>query len=238
MPLVVRALAFVAAAPIAVWLTWLGTAAARQDLIVALTSRGRIEQAPVDAYVLDVAAVLLFVAIAVLASMLVLGAVHLVVAHRGGWIASVSARLTPAVCRRLIAAACGVGLAAPAVAATPALADPGSAHPPCSACSTPSVRLGGLPLPDLPARLPAASATERPPVEHDKSRDRDPGSRVVVRAGDSLWLIAEHRLPGAASAAEVLRLSSRLYDLNSSVIGDDPDLILPGMTLIAPEGTS
>jgi nucleoid-associated protein YgaU len=51
-----------------------------------------------------------------------------------------------------------------------------------------------------------------------------------------LWRIAESRLPGGASDLDVETLTRRLYALNRSTIGGDPDLIFPGMTLIAPEG--
>jgi nucleoid-associated protein YgaU len=51
-----------------------------------------------------------------------------------------------------------------------------------------------------------------------------------------LWRIAESRLPGGASDLDVETLTRRLYALNRATIGGDPDLIFPGMTLIAPEG--
>ena len=51
-----------------------------------------------------------------------------------------------------------------------------------------------------------------------------------------MWRIAEHRLPRASSDLEIETLTWALYVMNRSTIGDDPDLIYPGMTLIAPEG--
>ncbi len=61
---------------------------------------------------------------------------------------------------------------------------------------------------------------------------------MVVRNGDSLWRIAERRLPPTASSGEVAALTWRLYALNRPLIGDDPDLIYPGTTLSTPEGSS
>jgi nucleoid-associated protein YgaU len=70
------------------------------------------------------------------------------------------------------------------------------------------------------------------------SRPRPVSARqVVVRPGDSLWRIAERLLPADASDAGVARLTWRLYTLNRATVGNDPDLILPGTTLLTPEGT-
>jgi nucleoid-associated protein YgaU len=57
---------------------------------------------------------------------------------------------------------------------------------------------------------------------------------VTVRRGDSLWTIAERHLGAAASDAEVARAWPRWYAANRTVIGDDPDLIRPGMQLVPP----
>ena len=57
---------------------------------------------------------------------------------------------------------------------------------------------------------------------------------VVVRPGDTLWSLAEHRLPASSSTAEVVDLVARLHRRNSAVIGSDPDLIRPGQRLVSP----
>jgi nucleoid-associated protein YgaU len=56
---------------------------------------------------------------------------------------------------------------------------------------------------------------------------------VTVRSGDSLWRIAAAALPGA-EAAEIVAYVAVLHDRNRAVIGDDPDLILPGQRLELP----
>ena len=58
--------------------------------------------------------------------------------------------------------------------------------------------------------------------------------RVRVRPGDSLWLIAAHRLGPDASDADVAADWPRWYAANRAVIGDDPSLIEPGQVLQAP----
>lgn len=77
----------------------------------------------------------------------------------------------------------------------------------------------------LPPQPVAATAGMAPTIEE-----------VTVRSGDSLWQIASERLttPGA-SAAEVDRAWRGLWSLNRDVVGDEPDLILPGQRLILPE---
>ncbi len=64
-----------------------------------------------------------------------------------------------------------------------------------------------------------------------------PPPRIVVRRGDSLWAIATQLLPPDASVADIASLTNRLYRVNASTIGLDPDLIIPGMILNPPKGT-
>ena len=56
----------------------------------------------------------------------------------------------------------------------------------------------------------------------------------MVTRGDTLWDIAKDRLPDDASAADITAEWHRWYDANRDVIGDDPDLILPGQVLRPP----
>jgi hypothetical protein len=58
--------------------------------------------------------------------------------------------------------------------------------------------------------------------------------RVVVRRGDSLWSITARHLGPGASDAEVAAEWPRWWQANRSVIGPDPDLLLPGMRLRPP----
>lgn len=58
---------------------------------------------------------------------------------------------------------------------------------------------------------------------------------VVVHRGDSLWSIAARHLGPQPSDAEIARAWPRWFDLNRDLIGDDPDLILPGQILRVPD---
>lgn len=58
---------------------------------------------------------------------------------------------------------------------------------------------------------------------------------VTVRPGDSLWSIAARHLAPGASDAQVDAAWRAWYAANRPVIGADPDLILPGQLLHAPD---
>jgi len=213
-------------------LTWRATGDATEELLSAARAGRLPADMRVDALVQDLASLVFLFAVGVLAVLLALSATNVLLGDRGGRLAALCGRVTPVVCRRLVAACCGVGLAAPVLAASPALADAGGRHACHASCGPAAVRLGGLELPDLPAR----SVTTSSAVKADA--DGTDAVLVVVRAGDSLWRIAERRLPASACDGDVERLTFHLYALNRQAIGDDPDLIFPGTTLIAPEGTS
>ena len=121
----------------------------------------------------------------------------------------------PAALRRAVLAACGVALAGtgPAVAAAGQL--PAGAHPDPHEPAGAAV-LAGLPLPD---RAEGAGSG---------------GEEVVVRAGDTLWALAERSLPPGADDAAVVARWHRIHDLNRDRIGPDPDLIQPGQRLRLP----
>ena len=59
------------------------------------------------------------------------------------------------------------------------------------------------------------------------------GSAVYeIRAGDSLWSIAERMLGPGASPAAIARKVSQLWSMNAATIRTgDPDLIMPGQEL-------
>lgn len=133
----------------------------------------------------------------------------------------------PAGLQRAILTICGVSLVTgPLVglgAATQA-ADPGTG---------PSI-VQGLPLPDRPT-----SPTSRPRRHRSLSGPGSPTSgpgpgHVVVRPGDFLWAIAAVQLPRDCGDVTIDREWRRIYDLNRSLIGADPDLIRPGQTLAIP----
>lgn len=193
----------------------------------------------VDKLVLEIAAVMVLVASAALSLLFALAAVDAVMGEHLPGLRAACARLTPGSCRRLAAACCGVSLVASVAMSTTALADGGGPHHGCPAvCTESQPRLGGLPLPDLPVGSPLTrphiSDHQHPPEAAHSSRP----TTLVVRHGDSLWALAQQRLPAGAPDAAVQALTKSLYAVNRAVIGDDPDLIIPGTPLQVPEGTS
>jgi nucleoid-associated protein YgaU len=59
----------------------------------------------------------------------------------------------------------------------------------------------------------------------------------VVRAGESLWSIAEDLLGRGASTEQIARAVERLWKLNAERIGSgDPDVIVSGQQLGIPRG--
>jgi nucleoid-associated protein YgaU len=72
-----------------------------------------------------------------------------------------------------------------------------------------------------------------PPTEQSNATGTD---QLTVRTGDSLWMIAAHRLGPGASAARIATEWPRWYAANKALIGADPDLIRPGSRLHPPAG--
>ncbi len=86
-------------------------------------------------------------------------------------------------------------------------------------------------LPPIPAApRPLAGPVERTAVP-GLLRDGGSAGEHVVVPGDCLWDIAAARLGPGATAAAVDRAWRLLYDANRDVIGDDPNLIVPGQRL-------
>lgn len=131
---------------------------------------------------------------------------------------------SPRLVQVVVLAALGLApLTVPASAATSDLRCDGSAAGPGA--------LSGLPLPDrvpgsaapLPSRTaPRATLSHRP-------------DRLVVRPGDSLWLLASGLLPDQAAAAAVDRTWRAIAAANRAAVGKDPDLIFPGTVLRVPD---
>jgi nucleoid-associated protein YgaU len=168
-----------------------------------------------------------------------------------GTSAAVFRAISPRVVRRLVLTCCGLavggaGLYAPA-SAIPVTADESA---PGAAARTGAARLTGLPLPD---RVPGVAPR---PVERREASgapgraDRSESGPVpvtlvatglrgastityVVRAGDSLWTIAQRLLP-TAPTDDVDEAWRRIHRANRSTVGHDPDLIIPGTTLRLP----
>ncbi|MGE9808842.1 MULTISPECIES: LysM peptidoglycan-binding domain-containing protein [unclassified Janibacter] len=69
-------------------------------------------------------------------------------------------------------------------------------------------------------------------------RTREAPPEVVVLRGDTLWGIVAAHLGDAATDAEVTREWPRWHAANRDVIGPDPDRLLPGQVLHAPEAVA
>ena len=85
--------------------------------------------------------------------------------------------------------------------------------------------------PAAPVRPEAAAGSGALALRPETDAEREV---VVVQRGDTLWSIAARRLGPRAGDAAIAASWPRWYAANRSVIGADPDLILPGQQLRAP----
>lgn len=144
--------------------------------------------------------------------------------------------VVPGLVRRLAATAVGVGVLAGAGtgAATAAPAPATAAVQPL----VPSWPAEAVPTPAAPPTAGRAAEPGAPSGVIAAPQDRPSGAAaaryVVVAPGDSLWRIAEQHLPPGASARRVAAEWPRWWSANRAVVGDDPDLLLPGQHLRAP----
>lgn len=103
---------------------------------------------------------------------------------------------------------------------------------------------GWTPTPPAPApeRTPAGEISLVSPAARGEAtaghRSPEQETRVVVRAGDTLWAIAARHLGPEATDQDVAEAWPRWYAANRHLIGDDPDLILPGQELRVPGAMS
>jgi LysM repeat protein len=126
---------------------------------------------------------------------------------------------------------------------TPAPADPAKGTPspaptPSFAPTTPASASATAPVDVAPPGWTPTRPLVRPQASPELVTGRvaqgEQDGTVVVRRGDSLWAIAARHLGAGASDAEVARAWPRWYAANRDLIGDDPDLIHPGMVLQVP----
>jgi hypothetical protein len=107
---------------------------------------------------------------------------------------------------------------------------------PTTAMRGPSTRPGPGYVPTAPAPVLDAGCAQLlapPPRPSTGAHDL-----VTVRRGDSLWTIAARHLGPTASDAEIASVWPQWYAANRHVIGDDPDLLLPGVQLTPPSAAS
>lgn len=121
------------------------------------------------------------------------------------------------------------------VATTGTAPAPGdTAHPTHPASPTDQAAVAPSPgwRPDRPTRMADPSRTTLlSPAPRIGSATLD---TVVVRRGDTLWSIAARALGPEATDAEIAHEWPRWYAANRDVIGDDPDLLQPGQSLVPP----
>ncbi len=193
---------------------------ARTGAIVSALADGRLARTPLDVALTDLAADVL---VGCATWLWLVTTVVVVEAARGVAGGERARRGVPACVRRIVLGACGValvgGLAQPSYALSP---QTHRAHSDRADRPRPPRGLAGLPVPDRavaprPGRRPAPSP-----------------ETVLVAPGDTLWAIAAHGLPAHSPDARIAVRWHAIYAANRSLIGPDPDLIVPGQRLLLP----
>lgn len=181
--------------------------------------------------------------------------------ERGGrtGAASAAGRFSPGFMRRLALAAVGFQLVTAQLATAAALPAPPAAGPfPETAVSGAWIPTSDASravyqdrAPAVPAAGPAADGTPAPdprwrplrpvaepgPLTSGRLRPPEPAAspgEVTVRAGDSLWSLSAALLGPFASDADIASAWPRLYQGNRNIIGEDPNVLLPGQVLRFP----
>lgn len=114
---------------------------------------------------------------------------------------------------------------------------PAPAEPARSSSGTPAHGPGPARAVSDPAPAPAAGAPPwaAPPGGPAPTHPEEAAQGYVVRPGDSLWAITAAHLGPGATDAEIAAGWPRWHETNRAVIGADPHLIHPGLTLLAPD---
>ncbi|GAB3434565.1 hypothetical protein GCM10027517_02780 [Phycicoccus ginsengisoli] len=87
----------------------------------------------------------------------------------------------------------------------------------------------------VPGWVPPRPVVRPQPAPHlVAGPGRQAPAEVVVLRGDSLWSIVARHLGPEATDAEVAEAWPRWWAANRSVVGADPDLLLPGQVLSVP----
>lgn len=179
-----------------------------------LVAPSALQQADPDVVIGDVSASLLWLVAAWLAAGIAVTLLAATPGMIGRLFGAASRRLLPAALRRVVAGSAGLGVLLAPI--------------PAGAAPIHHLAAAALPAPVWPS---APATVSRP----DPSPPPPLAERAVrVRPGDSLWLITAHRLGPNADEADVAAAWPRWYAANLTVIGDDPNLILPGQLLSPP----
>jgi resuscitation-promoting factor RpfA len=125
-------------------------------------------------------------------------------------------------------------------ASTTAVATRGSTPPPGPTDRRSEIRADPELLPGwIPSRPPAASVAkttaELAPVAPAARARVEPDDEVVVRRGETLWDIAARHLGTGATDGEIAVEWPHWFTANRAVIGPNPDHLVPGERLRAPE---
>jgi nucleoid-associated protein YgaU len=108
--------------------------------------------------------------------------------------------------------------------APPGVASSTGVDPGWRASAPPAAPASAVPVPGDPLLLDGRRAVP------------DERTLVTVRRGDTLWDLAARHLGPQATDAEIAAQWPRWYEANRAVVGDDPDLLLPGWRLQPPGG--
>jgi hypothetical protein len=132
--------------------------------------------------------------------------------------------------------AAGAAQPAPVCSVLAPVGSPGLAAVPDAAETVDPLAPGTSPLPEPGWTPTVARPAPRPSgdVGLVTTATGEPVHTVVVHRGDTLWAIAARHLGDRATDQDVAEAWPRWYAANRAVIGDDPDLILPGQQLTAP----
>jgi nucleoid-associated protein YgaU len=244
------------------WLTaWIGPS--QSSFATALSHPQRfVDDVGADAAAIAVVAGLIWIALAWLTVGLLLAVAGQLPGFVGHICQVAARRALPGALHRIVAAALGISIATSTGAIGTAFATTASAgapqptvfhlsEPRHNDVAHPTIhRTTALvsdetgsaePTLDWPATPNAPSSAEPSSPTAGMTPGEDPGSgpsaardMVTVQRGDTLWSIAAAHLGPQATTADVAAEWPRWYQANRSVIGDDPDLILPGQQLTPP----
>jgi nucleoid-associated protein YgaU len=166
----------------------------------------------------------------VVSAYLTLGVVATFLSGRSGaagGLAQAALRLYPRIARTglrtAVAAVVGMGATIGGAAVAEAGGPPSPPAPPIVAPASPPAE--PLDWPVDPTHVPVPSSLRPAPVTR-------PG--VIVRPGDCLWRIAARSLGRAATPAATAAAWPMWWAANRTAIGDNPDLLRPGLRLQAP----
>src|ERR687886_130062 len=84
------------------------------------------------------------------------------------------------------------------------------------------------------AGVAAMSPQQQPQAMQQQPAYYEPAEVRVVRPGDTLWSISDQRLQPNPTPEQIMNEVERIYELNRSQIGDNPNLIFAGQQFLLP----